>query len=152
MTHRVSEPKHPFEGTPQYEQIYGPNRGPRIGRKGNGLGSVWGSTGAIDDNHESDVEMLGRRPRMSNSHPVDKHADLEVERRDHRWIDAILSALPGLTSKQRFVIEMRFGLRGEAEFTLEDIAFLMGVTHQAVRAIERRAIKRLQFLTSGGMD
>ena len=54
----------------------------------------------------------------------------------------LILAIAELTDKQRFVIECRYGLRGDP-LTVREIAALMGVRYQAVWNIERRAIKRL---------
>ena len=51
----------------------------------------------------------------------------------------LILALSILTEKQRFVIECRYGLRGEA-LTVCQISTLMGVSHQSVVRLEQRAL------------
>ena len=51
--------------------------------------------------------------------------------------------LQTLTGKQRFVIELRFGLRDGEVYTQDEIAEAMGITRQAVGAIETDALTRL---------
>jgi len=48
-----------------------------------------------------------------------------------------------LTERQRFVVELRFGLRDEVCYTQQEVAELMGVSRQAVSKIERAAKKKL---------
>jgi DNA-directed RNA polymerase specialized sigma24 family protein len=55
----------------------------------------------------------------------------------------VLPMLERLTAKQRFVIECRYGLRGEVQ-TLREVADLMGVSHPAVLKIEKSALAALR--------
>ncbi|MEO8010312.1 MAG: sigma-70 family RNA polymerase sigma factor [Dokdonella sp.] len=57
------------------------------------------------------------------------------------------SWLDGLTSRQRTVIERRFGLSNEAAQSLAEIARELGVTRERVRQIQEEAIKRLRKLS-----
>lgn len=54
------------------------------------------------------------------------------------------SAINTLTGKQRFVVELRFGLRDGVQYKLEEIAYYMGISHVAVLKIERRALENLR--------
>jgi len=68
----------------------------------------------------------------------------ELEPADHT-LEKLHDALKYLTARQRFVIECRYGMRGnETVHTLQDIASLMGVTHQTVSEHEQIGIKTLQ--------
>jgi DNA-directed RNA polymerase sigma subunit (sigma70/sigma32) len=58
-------------------------------------------------------------------------------------IPEIILALECLTERQRFVIECRYGLRGDP-LALEDIASLMSVSHQTVSEHEQKALVRLR--------
>lgn len=53
-------------------------------------------------------------------------------------------ALDTLTSKQRFVIELRFGLKDGEFYTLEEIAEVMGIAVPNVWKHEAAALKRLR--------
>ena len=48
-----------------------------------------------------------------------------------------------LTDKQRFVIELRYGLVDGIEYSQREIAALMGVSHSMVNQHEHAAIKKL---------
>lgn len=138
LEHDCMSSGHPFEGTPQFEQQYGNQFGPPIGRRGNGLGDVWGADGGIDE------EYAGRRPRMNYSRSIDE----EFEDAGLPGFADILPYLGELTMKQAFVIRLRFGLDDYQPYTLEEVAVLMGISHQAVRGLEKRAIARLQVVVS----
>lgn len=56
---------------------------------------------------------------------------------------AVREALNTLTGKQRFVVELRYGLRDGEFYTLEEIAECMGVSFQAVSLLEKKALKNL---------
>ena len=74
----------------------------------------------------------------------------EPESEQPDYTAELILAMSTLTEKQRFVIELRYGLRGDLEpMTLCEIATLMGVSHQAVVQLERRAMRGLQRSTMG---
>lgn len=53
------------------------------------------------------------------------------------WLDQ-------LTDKQREVVSRRYGLRGFDQYTLEEVASVMGVTRERVRQIQMEALRRLR--------
>ena len=120
--------KHEFEGTPQYEQIYGNQYGPPLGRPGNGLGDC-----PTPHTQTSPLMTLGATERRS-----DEELDAEAV-----WIS---NRLETLTERQRFVIELRYGFKTGTAFTQSEVADLMGVSRQAVSRLEIRAIKRLRLV------
>jgi RNA polymerase primary sigma factor len=44
------------------------------------------------------------------------------------------------------VIELRFGLRGEQPYTLEEVGQEFGVTRERIRQIENNTLKKLETL------
>jgi len=58
-------------------------------------------------------------------------------------VTALHDALKHLTARQRFVVEMRYGMRDGEPYTLEDIAEVMGLDHKTVVEHEQAAIRRL---------
>ena len=55
-------------------------------------------------------------------------------------------ALDALPSREREVIEMRFGLRGTRPFTLEEVGRAFNVTRERIRQIENHTLKKLESL------
>jgi RNA polymerase primary sigma factor len=55
-------------------------------------------------------------------------------------------ALGALPSRDRIVIELRYGLRGRPPMTLEEVGYTLGVTRERVRQIEKNTLKKLQRL------
>lgn len=49
-----------------------------------------------------------------------------------------------LTDKQRFVIDLRYGLGGHGEHTEQEVAVMMGISQQGVSRLEQRALEALQ--------
>ena len=50
-----------------------------------------------------------------------------------------------LNEKERKIIEMRYGLNGyNAQYTLQEIGEMFGVSRERVRQIESRALKKLR--------
>ena len=67
-------------------------------------------------------------------------ASLSLRRED---IEAALGSLP---ERDRKVIELRFGLLGEAPCTLEEVGRAFGVTRERIRQIENNTLKSLETL------
>jgi RNA polymerase primary sigma factor len=77
---------------------------------------------------------------------------------DHRttspfpWIDdtvsreAVVSVLQTLTQRERTVIEMRFGLRGQHPLTLGEVGVEFGLTRERIRQIEAQSLAKLGAL------
>ena len=61
--------------------------------------------------------------------------------------DAINDILRTLPAREKKVIEMRYGLNGNLEMTLEDIGDMMGVGRERIRQIEAKALRRLRHPT-----
>lgn len=49
-----------------------------------------------------------------------------------------------LTDKQRFVVELRYGLRDGYRYSLREVASLMGISFGMVSQHEKAAIKKLE--------
>ena len=58
--------------------------------------------------------------------------------------EAIPDVLKTLTPKENQVIVHRFGLNGSTEKTLREVACIFGVTHERIRQIEAKALRKLR--------
>ena len=58
----------------------------------------------------------------------------------------IQRALDALPQREREVIELRFGLRGQEPMTLEEVGRAFGVTRERIRQIETNTLKKLKQL------
>ena len=67
-------------------------------------------------------------------------ATLSLRRED------VQRALDSLPDRERLVIELRFGLRGEQPYTLEEVGLEFGVTRERIRQIENNTLKKLKTL------
>ena len=86
---------------------------------------------------EEDSSLGDFVPDDQAESPFDK-ASLSLRRED---IEAALGSLP---ERDRKVIELRFGLLGEAPCTLEEVGRAFGVTRERIRQIENNTLKRLE--------
>jgi RNA polymerase primary sigma factor len=71
--------------------------------------------------------------------PFDE-ASVALRRSD---IERTLDALP---FRERRVLELRFGLRGEQPLTLEEVGRAFGVTRERIRQIEGNTLRKLQLM------
>ena len=60
--------------------------------------------------------------------------------------EALSRALGMLAERERRVLEMRFGLNGEAPRTLDEVGHTFNVTRERIRQIENHSLKKLRAL------
>jgi RNA polymerase primary sigma factor len=60
--------------------------------------------------------------------------------------EALAQALAQLGDRERRVLELRFGLNGEAPCTLDEVGRAFNVTRERVRQIENHSLKKLRIL------
>ena len=60
--------------------------------------------------------------------------------------EALERALRKLNERERRVLELRFGLNGEAPSTLDEVGRTFNVTRERIRQIENQSLKKLQSL------
>lgn len=68
---------------------------------------------------------------------------------DDQAAKATLASLEYLTDSEKNVIELRFGLNGNDEHTLEEIAEIKCLSRQRIRDIESQALRKLRHRGSG---
>ena len=90
----------------------------------------------IGEEEESELGDFVKDDRRS---PFDQ-APLNLRSED---IDRALDSLP---ERERKVIELRFGLKGEHPRTLEEVGREFGVTRERIRQIENNTLKKLESL------
>jgi RNA polymerase primary sigma factor len=88
---------------------------------------------------EEDSELGDFVPDDMAESPFDT-ATLSLRRED------VQRALDSLPERERLVIELRFGLRGEQPYTLEEVGQAFGVTRERIRQIENNTLKKLETL------
>ena len=73
------------------------------------------------------------------------HETVAAQLRDHD----LAKALDSLPWRERRVLELRYGLAGDAPMTLEDIGTEVGVTRERVRQIESKTLAKLKYSEGG---
>ena len=73
------------------------------------------------------------------------HETVAAQLRDHD----LAKALESLPWRERRVLELRYGLAGDAPMTLEDIGTEVGVTRERVRQIESKTLAKLKYSEGG---
>lgn len=95
---------------------------------------------------DSDRSVVDSIPDEHNTDPAELLQDENILSHLDTWVSQ-------LTSKQREVVERRFGLHGYKISTLEDVGNEIGVTRERVRQIQIDALKRLrQILEEEGFS
>jgi len=89
---------------------------------------------------EEEESELGDFVRDDAAESPFDSASLNLRRED---IDKALESLP---DRERKVIELRFGLKGEQPRTLEEVGRAFGVTRERIRQIENNTLKKLESL------
>ena len=62
----------------------------------------------------------------------------EVERK------LVLSAVSGLSERERRIMELRFGLNGKKEHTQKEVADKLGISQSYISRLEKKIIKELR--------
>jgi RNA polymerase primary sigma factor len=89
---------------------------------------------------EEEESELGDFVQDEAAESPDEEASLSLRRED------IERALESLPDRERKVIELRFGLKGEQPCTLEEVGRAFGVTRERIRQIENNTLKKLESL------
>ena len=89
---------------------------------------------------EEEESELGDFVQDDAAESPDEQASLSLRRED------IERALDSLPERERKVIELRFGLKGEHPCTLEEVGRAFGVTRERIRQIENNTLKKLESL------
>ncbi len=106
-----------------------------------------------------DVLRMAQQP-VSLEKPVGEEDDSELgdfvedqaaespfeQASEHLRREHLRRALAALPEREREVIEMRFGLRGERPYTLEEVGRAFNVTRERIRQIENHTLKKLEAL------
>lgn len=58
--------------------------------------------------------------------------------------DIVSRVLAKLPSRERTIVEMRYGLNGNGEHTLEEVATLFGRSRDRIRQLQERALRRMR--------
>jgi RNA polymerase sporulation-specific sigma factor len=67
------------------------------------------------------------------------------ELEDDEEKQALRRAVAGLTDRERFIIELRFGLNGRKEQTQSEVAELLGISQSYISRLEKKILKKLRF-------
>jgi RNA polymerase primary sigma factor len=65
--------------------------------------------------------------------------------------EKIEEALKNLTDREEDILRMRFGIGYDESYTLDEIGTRYSLTRERIRQIERRALKKLRQLSTGGI-
>lgn len=83
-------------------------------------------------------ELLLSDVMGTESDTITKNIEQQVDRR------LLQKALQQLNERERTIMELRFGLRGEEERTQKDVADLLGISQSYISRLEKRIIRRLR--------
>lgn len=78
-------------------------------------------------------DILGSEPDI-----VNKDIEQELEKR------LLLQAVDKLNSREKMIMEMRFGLNSKTEYTQKQVADQLGISQSYISRLEKKIIKRLR--------
>ncbi|MBE9562416.1 MAG: RNA polymerase sigma factor RpoS [Proteobacteria bacterium] len=94
---------------------------------------------SIDGHNDSEKSIIDSIPDELNLDPMLILQDSDVIKHVKEWLSR-------LNDKQKIVIQRRFGIGSEREYTLEEIGEELGLTRERVRQIQMTAMSRLRDL------
>lgn len=130
------------------ERLRDPNASAEAIAKESGLGvhiveaalAASRSTHSMDVGYGEDDDAVSLRDLISRNDGDPYRPELE----DSSLEQGIHEALDRLSDRERFVLNMRFGLGDEREHTLAEVADKLGVSLERVRQIQVRAITKMR--------
>ncbi len=78
-------------------------------------------------------DILGTEPDI-----VSKNLESSVEK------ELLMSAVAKLSERERMIMELRFGLKGEEEKTQKEVADMLGISQSYISRLEKKIILRLR--------
>jgi RNA polymerase primary sigma factor len=93
---------------------------------------------SIDSPVNGDEDGLTILDIISNDYKTDSELEVESVKSE------VNSLLNRLSEKERLVIELSFGVNGNKEITLSEIAKITGVSSERVRQIKKKALSKLK--------
>ena len=58
--------------------------------------------------------------------------------------ELLMSAVAKLSERERMIMELRFGLKGEEEKTQKEVADMLGISQSYISRLEKKIILRLR--------
>ena len=92
------------------------------------------------DEHPGDDDSISLGDRLPDASVHEPEVQLDAKRLE-RAVSGLLEDLP---TRERFVLEWRFGVGDRDERTLQDIGNELGLSRERVRQLERGALERLR--------
>ncbi len=86
---------------------------------------------------EGDAELGDFIPNRSTPDPADVVSDIIAK-------ESIAKVLEGMDERERKVVELRFGFRGERPRTLAEVSSRFDVSRERIRQIEAKALERIK--------
>jgi RNA polymerase primary sigma factor len=76
---------------------------------------------------------------------IDRHSDHDFNSLHYGYLQGVIDdVLNELNEREKFIIQMRYGLKGEKPQTLDETGKCLGITRERVRQIQNQAILKLK--------
>lgn len=94
------------------------------------------------DFDDCESEPMGKEYLYNENNEMEEDVDLHLLKQN------VNEALDSLSSREKLVIQMRFGIGGYHESTLDEIGQSIGVTRERIRQLEDKAMRKLRLMQS----
>ena len=83
---------------------------------------------------------------LGDTIPADDRTDPEDVIVTSDWSERLKSAVEELPDREAQILQLRFGLNGSQEYTLEEIGQRFGVSRERIRQLEARALRQMRAI------
>jgi RNA polymerase primary sigma factor len=83
---------------------------------------------------------------LGDTIPAEEGADPEDAAVVADWSERLKTAVEELPDREAQILQLRFGLNGSEEYTLEEIGQRFGVSRERIRQLEARALRQMRAI------
>lgn len=91
---------------------------------------------------------MGRVPRLTAKEEIRLSLMVQQGQREQQRAFQVADALQDLSERERYVLQLRYGLLGGTSHSLKEVGEILHVSRERVRQIEVQALQKLRVKSS----